>query len=193
MATGLESYYIDNNQYPAMTLVYTESVDAQFFTTTPPPTGKFCRVFRTRLNNSLGMMTTPIAYLSSHFPDAFADTKGTTFRYFTDTNGWILSSWGPDTDQREGGDLLMFGGEITLGRPDGSEGTAFRVIDQGSIETIYDSRISHPSTNYVTGISGGLIAGQSNGTENGTSRTNAYTYDPTNGTVSEGDVWRVKQ
>ena len=174
LATGLESYYIDNNQYPAMSLTVNESTDAQFFVTSPPAAGTFARTFRIRVGNSLGTLTTPVAYLTSNFPDAFADTKGTGFRYYTDVNGWILSSWGPDTDQREGGSLLMHKGTITP-----QDDTV------ASVESIYDSRIAQPSTQ--------LITGQSTAAQNGSGQNHSYTYDPTNGTVSRGDVWRTKQ
>ncbi len=173
LATGLESYYIDNNQYPAMTLTKADSPDAQFPTVSA---ANFARTFRIRNNNALGTLTTPVAYLTSYFPDAFADTKGSTFRYYTDINGWILSSWGPDTDEREAGNLLMHKGDI-----------APQNDTIPSIESIYDSRIAQPSTSLLTGQ---MTAAQSGipGVTN-----NAYTYDPTNSTVSRGDIWRVKQ
>lgn len=172
LATGLESYYIDNNQYPAMTLTKADSPDSQF---TQVNATNFARTFRIRNGNALGTLTTPVAYLTSYFPDAFADTKGSTFRYYTDVNGWILSSWGPDTDERTAGNLLMHKGDIIVN------------YENNTIESIYDSRIAQPST--------ALLTGQSTIAQNGISGAvnGAYTYDPTNGTVSNGDVYRVKQ
>ncbi len=172
MAAGLESYYVDSNQYPAMTLDYVQSVDAQYYAS-PPVAGRFARTFRTRSGSSLGTLTTPVAYLTSHFPDVFADIKGTNFRYFSDTQGWILSSWGPDVDQGEGGDLLMHKGGLGLDN------------EFGTTETIYTSNVSQPSLR--------LLTGSSTGAENGTGRRTSYTYDPTNGVQSEGEVWRVRQ
>ncbi len=171
LATGLESYYIDNNQYPAMTLLYQESPDSQYYPAAPT---SFARTFRIRNNNQLSTLTTPVSYLTSYFPDAFADKRGTTFRYYTDVNGWVLSSWGPDTDEAEGGDLLMHKGNIVIDPR-----------EDGTVESIYDSRIAQPST--------ALITGGSTSAQNGSGRNNAYTYDPTNGTVSRGDIFRVNE
>lgn len=163
LATGIESYYIDNNLYPICArtgrlvagvghynnYVHNWAVtnDYSSFSAQQAAAPK------------IFVLTTPIAYITSYFVDPFADCKSATFGYFADTNGWICWSPGPDTDQTEGTDLS----NVTF-----------------AVETVYDSRISQPSLQLLAleNVGGG---GES------------FTYDPTNGTVSPGDVWRVKQ
>ncbi|MFH0794382.1 MAG: DUF4190 domain-containing protein [bacterium] len=70
LATGLESYRVDNNSYPVGT--------------TP--------------GGGLEKLTTPVAHISSLPPDTFAREKGAPLRYHTDGAGWILVSRGPDLD-----------------------------------------------------------------------------------------------
>ena len=110
-------------------------------------------------------LTSPTSYLTSFFGDPFADTKGCVFAYYKDTNGWIVASFGPDTDENaaDGPGDLGFGVSGTVAN---------------SIETVYNSGLSQPS---ITLITGSNSAGQ------------AFTYDPTNGTITPGDVYRVKQ
>ncbi len=172
MATAIEAYYVDNNSYPASTNVGTHSAYAQF-----QATGKLqnCLTFKMRFptfSPMLQTLTTPIAYITSYFPDAFADTKGATFPYWSTRSGWILGSWGPDTDQGTGGQLNWCTSTFVVIR-----GSAVNPVGTG-VETVYDPvNESQPSQT--------LIAGSPT--------TGAYTYDPTNGTVSAGDLWRVKQ
>ena len=155
---------MDNNQYPAMTTVLANSVDEGIITTSAGVT--FARRLPT---TQLSTLTTPIAYITSYFADPFADTRGLTFRYYKERAGWILGSWGPDTDQGTINDVAW---DSVTASPYGFAQAA------GSLETVYDAGVAQPSTTLLTGTSadGG-----------------AYTYDPTNGTVSQGDVWRVKQ
>ena len=155
-ATGLESYYIDNNSYPAYTTVSTQSINHM-------GVGEPCADIHTfRVWDSTPLqfhiLTSPISYITSFFRDPLADTRGATFGYYSDLNGWILYSFGPDTDESA--------------TPPGD-------VDP-TVETLYDSRISQPSNELVAGTG----AGEGN---------ESYTYDGTNGTVSPGDVWRVKQ
>lgn len=177
LATAIETYYVDNNEYPAATLEFDEMVDQQAYNTTPSNPGAgvtFAR--RNEGTNQLSTLTTPIAYITSYFPDPFADANGSTFRYFTDGRGWILGSWGPDVDQFStdgAGDLFWDDDNITTEVP-------LAAADRNArIETLYDAGVSQPSQLLLS-----FIEDSSN---------TAATYDPTNGTVSPGDVWRVKQ
>lgn len=172
LATAIESYYVDNNEYPAMTgadatLTSAPTADLQNYRTAPTSVG---RTFRARQTSQLLTLTTPIAYITSVFPDPFADTKGIGFRYYSDGPGWILGSWGPDADESVGGDLAW------------NVGTLTNNPKTDLIETVYDNTASsQPSTLLLTG-SPSTTAGRG-----------AFTYDPTNGTISDGDVWRVRQ
>jgi len=106
---------------------------------------------------AIGTLTTPIKYIESYPQDPFSDTRDATYGYYTDGGGFILYSWGPDTDESndERWDL------------------------ETDVEKVYDSKIPQPSTTLLTGKSSAPKGG-------------AYTYDPSNGTVSEGDIYLVK-
>ncbi|MCC5877314.1 MAG: prepilin-type N-terminal cleavage/methylation domain-containing protein [Candidatus Sumerlaeia bacterium] len=170
LATAIETYYVDNNQYPAWTSQFAQSADQGYYQgTTPQNFGATFRI-RSTATERLLTLTTPIAYVTSYFPDPFADVRGTTFRYFSDGRGWILGSFGPNVNQAAGGNLKWHNAA--------SANFNINTRAANSIETIYDSRVSQPSEL--------LIAG-------GEPNQPAFTYDPTNGTVSAGDVWRVKQ
>jgi hypothetical protein len=84
-----------------------------------------------------------------------------------------MGSWGPDTDQEaaDGGDLEWCKGAYFVTRP------VAQSYGNSAVETVYNTGASHPSTTLLVGGNG----------------TTAFTYDSTNGTVSEGDLWRVKQ
>ena len=159
-ATGIESYYVDCNSYPMGRATVTNSATSINQYLVPSPSANLLAIhsFAARTTSHLhNTMTTPISYVTSYFPDPFMDSKGATFGYYADTNGWILFSMGPDTDQESTrGDL---------------------VNTANSVETVYTSTISQPSQTLIIGAN----------------TSQAYTYDPTNGTVSPGDVWRVKQ
>jgi prepilin-type N-terminal cleavage/methylation domain-containing protein len=165
LATGIESYYIDNNLYPVCAREGRLTAGEHHYnyyqnTWRVDATHDYCTFSaQQNANPKIFVLTTPIAYITSYFVDPFADCKSSTFGYYCDTNGWIAWSPGPDTDQAEGTDL--------------SHTTR-------AVETVYDSRISQPSLQLLVGY-------------NTATGTEAFTYDPTNGTVSPGDVWRVKQ
>lgn len=160
-ATGIESYYVDNNTYPVSARAGRDPGAGNINKYLPKASATIPNVstFAARLTaNSFATLTTPIAYVTSSFPDPFADSKGATFGYYSDTNGWILWSFGPNTD------------ESVMGELQGSS---------NAVETVYNSMQSQPSTTLIAGAN--------------TAPPSAFTYDPTNGTVSGGEVWRVKQ
>ena len=90
MATGLETYYVDNNSYPIATVERSVRKPGPGESAVPSFTGP-----------SPGSMTTPISYLTSYFEDAFG-RDDQTFAYWAPTdatgqaNGWIVFSPGPD-------------------------------------------------------------------------------------------------
>jgi len=159
LANGLESYYVDNNDYPEPG-VGGDAANGFADSGTGAYAIKTFKVWKAGEQNTFHTLTTPQAYLTGYFADPFADTKGCIFAYHKDTNGWIVASFGPDTDE----------GETDVGD------TGF--ASPFDIETIYDSSIAQPSSYLLTGEGG---------------HGEAFTYDPTNGTVTPGDVYRVKQ
>ncbi len=155
MATGIEAYSVDNAWYPAHTgirelMIGIDDVPAEI---------AFGTTFRRYLGRFEAMtLTTPVAYLTDYPLDPFAEPVAAPFRYYAtlDNVGWILASFGPDADWREGGDIEF---------------------DNATIATVYVPRFATPSSTLLTGAG----------------RRGAYTYDPTNGLFSHGDVWRIKQ
>lgn len=166
LATGLEAYYVDNNDFPEYDI---GASAANGFAGAIPPVGPAgtsgagkILTFRVKAGNDdlFHTITTPQAYLTSYFADPFADTKGCIFAYYKDTNGWIVASFGPNTDEND-----TTAGDIGFDDPYG-------------VSTVYTSIEAQPSTLLLTGNGGSGYA---------------CTYDPTNGTVTPGDVYRVKQ
>ena len=92
MATGIESYYVDNNTYPFTTTNSAAMpVHAYSFDGRPVP-GPM-----TKYPDGPASLSTPIAYVTSFFPDPFARITPDTFAYYSpDPNGWVLFSPGPD-------------------------------------------------------------------------------------------------
>jgi len=193
LATAIEAYFVDNNLYPAAGVDSVGTI-ATGQTNNPSngqqrnPTGKgnINKWIATQVNQAnqnpklkdvysfaarpdsstgspMATLTTPIGYITSYPADPFMDTKGCTFCYFSNSNGWILWSPGPDTDEAQGTNLGL----------NGTAGPA------NTVETLYNIAVSQPSLDLQCGASG--------------SPSKAFTYDPTNGTVSPGDVYRVKQ
>jgi prepilin-type N-terminal cleavage/methylation domain-containing protein len=163
LATGIEAYYVDNNDFPEYAIG--DAGASPGITPAGSATGGGATqilTFRVRAGTGdlFHTLTTPQAYLTSYFADPFADTKGCIFAYYKDTNGWIVASFGPDTDEND--DTV---GDIGFASP-------------YAVSTIYNSTEAQPSVALMVG--------------NGASGE-ACTYDPTNGTVSPGDVYRVKQ
>ena len=171
IATGLESYFIDNNAYPVYTTDTTSSSNADLNFAAGDDAANL-PAFRIRLGSDEFMtLTTPLAYLTSYFGDPFALTRGLVFSYYTDTAGWIIWSLGPDSDENNGGGSV-----------------ASDLGPANAYETVYNSSFAQPSISLIAGGSPGAPDGDANGSEG-----NSYTYDATNGTTSEGDVYRVRQ
>jgi hypothetical protein len=128
------------------------------------------------LDGQAQSITTPIAYLTSLPSDPFADTKGAAFGYWNALDaGWIAWSYGPDTDERsanangQNGQLQSYIWKI------GNFADYATFVTQNSV---YSPYTSNPTQTLRAGQD--AIALQS------------FTYDPTNGSNSMGDVWRVK-
>ena len=173
LATGIESYYVDNNIYPAQ--ASSNSQNGNFGANEFDNASERLRnmpTFRLRsgqgtAGNNVMTITTPIAYITNYFSDPFADSKGGTFAYSKNVGvfvgGWVTWSYGPDTDEKieSPGEYTEGGGDIGL------------LLFNGEpyVETAYyniNERV--PSVTLI-----------------------GATYDPTNGTTSNGDVYRTKQ
>lgn len=193
LATAIEAYMVDANQYVMSYDNYTgigennnrvDTVNAEL-----DGEAKFRLTFATFRNAAVLGLTTPVSYITTIPTDPFADTKGAAFGYGNAADlGWILWSYGPDGDESScNGDIqtyLMVGGE----NDDGDMG------DRWEFCTIYNPAVSNPTEALLTGKNANASGTEPYPGYGGTSvNARSYTYDPTNGTTSDGDVWRVKQ
>ena len=169
LATAIEEYYLDNNTYP-MAEKEDHGINATF------GSGAGCYDYLTLAIDwsdnedcMIHTLTTPIGHITSIPKDPFAASKGASFGYYADLNGWILMSYGPDNDETDDGDLNPW------------------------VETVYNANISQPSLALLC-WDADTYNNEMNpsGTWN-TPGGGAFNYDPSNGTSSEGDVFRVKQ
>lgn len=186
LATAIESYRIDNGDYPEGT----DNKDNY-----PPEIGDFMGAlapgyytFRTRdgVNNlTVGTdffgITTPISYISSIPLDVFGGpTAGRitySYRNAKDTrDGWILTSVGPDSD------LLAPGG---IGSDPANTNPLSTAQDGNSPARIGDIN----EREFVH-----FIEGTGNTPVELRQQMNMFLedlkYDPTNGSVSQGDLYR---
>lgn len=139
LATALESYYVDNNDYPAHAA---GDMGINAYLPDVSPARSLTTFRRASMPNGPHSLTTPIAYITNFFRDPYGTGAGDNpyYGYYRDKNGWILLSAGPDGDYD---------------------------IDPAKD---YNSAIPQPSIHLLS-----------------------KSYDPTNGTVSDGDIFRVKQ
>jgi len=177
IATAIEAYSVDTNMYPASTQDEF-SVNSQFPTsgdTEYDLSGQ--RSTFAALGLSLDaepehhfmILTTPVAYITSLPGDPFADKKGVAFGYTNGADvGWIMWSYGPDTDEQFGSQL---DGEFH--ESEDWEAAAW------SNQTVYNPFRSNPmmALLYMT-------------SDSHPDNDTAFTYDTTNGSVSDGDLWR---
>lgn len=179
LAMAVEAYHADLGEFPAMAKSREWAAGAYVLPREVPVS----RTFRMRHDTGLATLTTPVAYITSYPVDPFREFQGTTFSYYTDGRGFILGSWGPNMNQSLGGDLQWQQGSLALRwRPDPKDDAGDSLIldpDPG-IETVYRGDIDQPSPHLLTGNHDDFGVG-------------AFTYDPTNGVFSPGDIWRVRQ
>lgn len=167
LATALESYYVDNNSYPAQDSSNLQGGGNQGLGANNLPNATPALLnqptFRRKRDaaDPVATLTTPVAYITSYFTDPFAATKGATFSYsrthtsFPMSTMWIVWSPGPDNDEASGTNIKA------------TPGT---------------SNIPYVDTQYLNP-----------NVRNPTQSLIFVTYDPTNGTNSTGDVYRIKE
>jgi hypothetical protein len=99
LATGIESYYVDHDSYPAYTIGLKHSANG-FLDEKWESVYIKIPTFRNNDGESFSTITTPVAYITSYFSDPCAPKKGVSFAYYSvdkeDCSGWILWSPGPD-------------------------------------------------------------------------------------------------
>ena len=177
LATAIESYMVDTNVYLAHDIGFPTSSNVP----AAPGYPNRC-TFRVRPDTTMMMiMTTPISYMTSIPPDPFAEWKGTPFGYYNfQDRGWIMWSFGPDLDQSDMNSTIEWNDADNM-----SPVGAFADIE-GNFESSYN-----PVARQEPAAMDNLKAGSNDGSS--TFGERAFTYDPTNGTTSFGDVWRIRQ
>lgn len=188
IATGIESYRIDHNSYPDGTdsaTGYDERI-ADYLSQFGLQTGYYG--FRTRNGSALTVgrdffgVTTPIAYMTSIPTDVFAGQVSSIFTYCyrpakTIKNGYVLTSVGPDAD------LLSLNGKGTrnpnvIGTlSDTKSPSRLGDINEEMVIRFIENNPAAPAT----------VADLPKFRE----LMQDLNYDPTNGTVSDGDLVRV--
>lgn len=187
LGVAIEAYHADHGTFPAMAKSREWAAGAYVL----PSEVAVPRTFRMRHGSALATLTTPVAYISHYPTDPFREFKGTTFNYYTDGKGWIVGSWGPNMNQSLGGNLQWQRGPL---HPE----YAPALDEEGGLDTGTTS--THPAgiplpgqgiatiyTGSMTEPTDWLLAG--NHDQYG---VGAFTYDPTNGTFSDGDLWRIR-
>jgi len=188
MVVGIESYRVDHNRYPEGTdnpAKYPEGI--QLFLG-PLASGYYTLASRGLAGQVAGRdfatLTTPVAYLTTVLLDPFAAQVGGNLTYcYRDAkatkNGFILTSFGPDADV-----LNPNGKGTTNTNPLSSfsdTGNPSRMGDINERAVIHFMEETNPTivldvrTQY-----GSLATGLAD-----------LEYDPTNGTISDGDIFRI--
>jgi prepilin-type N-terminal cleavage/methylation domain-containing protein len=186
LAIGVESFRVDNNKYPEGTdnpLNYPEAIQ-----TFLGPLAPGYYTFRSRgsglvAGRDFATLTTPIAYCTTVFLDPFAQQHGGlltyAFRDAKDTkNGYIVTSFGPDAD------VLNANGKGT----DNTNllSTFSDTKSPSRMGDINERDVVH----YMEKTAAAVVSGVD--TRGGLQTVlRDLAYDPTNGTVSDGDLYRL--
>ena len=206
IATGVESFRIDTNKYPIGSDDPTKVPPEAVATVTQLAGGFDYYTFSTQNNEWNGTtfshvgeviggaywpgLTTPIAYFTTAPLDPFIAGGAVTFSYRESRDGnagsqWILTSVGPDVDLKN--NWRGAPSDKIEDAPDnpftGSVGAAFDAIaaertpKEGRHGDISERAIEVDTDGYSLGDLEQALA--------------LISYDPTNGTVSDGDLWRL--
>ena len=186
LSTAIEAFRVDVNEYPISCFASDPgsldsiddgavSVNSWLDDSTGAGKRRTFAISHPQYNRMMAL-TTPVSFIAGYPDDPFTKTSDdVVFGYFhLGLNTWILFSFGPDVDESS---------DEALQKP----GDQF----EGDIgQSIRDKRGPDPD-NMQFAVLNGL--GQ-NPTDDLVSQDNQgyhYTYDSTNGTKSNGDVWRV--
>jgi prepilin-type N-terminal cleavage/methylation domain-containing protein len=191
LAVGIESYRLDNNHYPEGS-DNPNNWDPEFATFLGPLAPGYYTL-RTRGGTALvggrdfHTLTTPIAYVSQMFADPFVkDRPGfITYQYrpAKDTkDGFILTSFGPDVDlfENAGGKLGAGTERLSPLSTASDSGNPARLGDINERAVVHYIEKTNAGTVADVDAIGGLRAA-----------LEAMAYDPTNGSISDGDLYRV--
>lgn len=175
LATAVEAYFVDHHRYPAWAMGDTGPGGTQTYnhfiagvSSRKPGEAADLPNFlmnADRPDAAFQTLTTPMSYITRFPIDEFCPIKDATFIY------WSINPGETDPSGKIVGSETAFGWIMVSAGPD-------KDYDIPDDYDVYDPRIPQPSMRLLTGVGG---------------RGSAFTYDPTNGTLSSGDIWRVKQ
>ena len=169
---ALEAYFVDYGEYPAYNLMPESGGGGGGINASFGAGGAYDR-YTWRINtigNYQATMTSPMSYITSYPKDVFATSKGAICGYYTEQGRWIVYSYGPDVD--ETAYIVDAGGNGDL-------------INQ-VVETMFTAFPNYGElrTWIRTAGNGHAIFYHS--------YLSAFTYDPTNGTSTGGDLYHWK-
>jgi hypothetical protein len=176
LAIACEAYYVDTNVYPAFA-VGAKSVNGALGTSYPAfflPSFRLPEalppevVRQTRQGQRFMTLTTPLAYLVRYPGDSFTSGSKATFVY------WSVFPGQPDPSGKivdKDSPVRGVGWIFVSPGPDGE-------YDLAGEWDAYNPTVALEKSRLLTGTN---------------KKGSALTYDPTNGTMSRGDIWRVKQ
>jgi prepilin-type N-terminal cleavage/methylation domain-containing protein len=179
LSIPIETYYIDHNEYPAQSS--SSATDNSFGANelpsdqlpaagSPGSNLRFQPTFRRKADQSDGLhtLTTPLAYVTTVFTDPFANTRSAKFSY--------SKAVSPAGTKAGGWIVWSYGPDSDEKAPNPVDSNAGGDIGVSAGTPPYvETNYFNPGFDPVPSIT--LL--------------NA-TYDPTNGTTSEGDVYRTK-
>jgi len=185
LAMAIEAYRVDHDMYP-------EGTDNPLFMPErmaellgPLAPGYYA--FRTRgpggltVGRNFAGVTTPIAYIGTIPADPFA-ARGTDLTYCyrpakIKGNGWILTSFGPDVD---------------LFAPDGRGNSDRSNPLSTAVDRNSPARLGDINEREVIGFyEGDPVVGTFADIPYMRQYLDRLSYDPTNGTISDGDIYRI--
>jgi prepilin-type N-terminal cleavage/methylation domain-containing protein len=186
LSTGLEAFRIDHNEYPEGTDSPAKQPEyiVQFLGALAPGYYTFkSRDGALTAGTGFATLTTPVAYLTNVLHDPFAEQLGGRLTYCyrnaKDTkNGYIITSFGPDVD------ILIDTGKGTTNTNPLSTFTdsnsPSRMGDINERAVVHYIENTAPATTTAVDQMGGLRTALQD-----------LRYDPTNGSISDGDLFRV--
>lgn len=190
LSIGLETFYIDHNEYPEGTdnpARYDPKIEVFLGVLAP---GYY--TLRTRgdgeaAGRDFPTLTTPVAYVSEFYTDPFVEHASGFLTYCYRNaknvrNGYVLTSFGPDRDLFEsaGGKLgagTLSTNPLSTAMDPNSPARLGDINERGVIH--FMEKTDAYIVNAVYAMGGVRVALES------------LAYDPSNGTVSDGDIYRV--
>lgn len=186
VATAIEAYRVDANQYPEGTdnPARYPAAAREFLTSAGLASGYYTFATVSPHGGTMPTLTTPVAYISSIPQDPFIQQLGGTVSYCyrnakARRNGWVVTSCGPDAD------ILA---------PQG-KGTASTNPLSTFVETSSPARLADISErsviHYIEDTNPTVTGAVNSGYGSLAHALDDLTYDPTNGTISDGDLYRL--